>query len=200
MIRPTRRIYLPGAGGSADFWRPVASLLDDGADQKLLAWPGLGDEPSAPDVAGFDDLARLVEKELDEPADIIAQSMGGLIAVRIALRHPDKVRRLVLTAASVGLHARALGGSDWLPAYRSAYPHAAHWVADPAPDVTDELLLIASPVLVICGDCDPISPVAVGQRLKDLLPDARLCIVRGGDHDLAQTHAPEVADLIRQSL
>ena len=148
----TRQIYLPGAGGSPEFWRPVAALLDDGVPQRMLAWPGLGNEPPAPNVGGVGDLTMLVEEELCEPVDLIAQSMGGLIAVLAALRHRDKVRRLVLTAASVGLHSRALGGSDWLPDYRLNYPNAALWVADPVKDISDELRTITAPVLLIWGD------------------------------------------------
>ena len=196
----TRQIYLPGAGGSPEFWRPVAALLDDGVPQRMLAWPGLENEPPAPNVGGVGDLTMLVEEELCEPVDLIAQSMGGLIAVLAALRHRDKVRRLVLTAASVGLHSRALGGSDWPPDYRLNYPNAALWVADPVKDISDELRTITAPVLLIWGDFDPISPVAVGKHLEILLPNARLHVVRGGNHDVAQTHAREVADLIRQNL
>lgn len=200
MACPMRQIFLPGAGGSAEFWRPVASLLDTGATQRFMTWPGLGNEPPAPNVAGIDDLIRLVEKELVEPACVVAQSMGGLVAVRAALGRPRQVRRLVLTAASVGLHSRALGGIDWLPDYLTAYPHAASWVADPVRDISDELQMITGPVLLIWGDSDPISPVAVGRRLEELFPNARLHVIRGGDHDLAQTHAPEVAKLIGEHL
>ena len=196
----TKRIYLPGASGSAEFWRPVSSLLDDGAHQRLLAWPGLGNEAPAPTVNGIDNLVDIVEAELDEPAELIAQSMGGLIAVRALLRRPERVRRLVLTAASVGMHARAFSGSDWVPDYRKAYPNSASWVGAPILDVSEELRTIVAPVLLIWGDCDPISPVAVGRHLETLFPNANLRLIPGGDHDVAQTHAPMVAKLIREHL
>lgn len=166
----------------------------------MFAWPGLGDEPPEPKVNGVEDLVDLVAEELDAPADLIAQSMGGLIAVRALLRRPDKVRCLVLTAASVGLHARAFGGCDWLPDYLRAYPKAASWVGAPIGDLSDELRTIATPVLLLWGDSDPISPAAVGIYLETLFPKAALHLIPGGDHDLAQTHAPIVAELIRQHL
>ena len=36
----TRTLFLPGAGASAEFWRPVAELT--GLDAVMFAWPGLG--------------------------------------------------------------------------------------------------------------------------------------------------------------
>ena len=50
------------------------------------------------------------------------------------------------------------------------------------------------------GDADAIGPPAVGRELCELLPDARLHIVRGGDHNLAQTHADQIAPLITEHL
>ncbi len=56
------------------------------------------------------------------------------------------------------------------------------------------------PILLLWGDADPISPVAVGERLLSLLPRARLCIVPGAGHDLAQTHIDLVATEVRTHL
>jgi pimeloyl-ACP methyl ester carboxylesterase len=59
---------------------------------------------------------------------------------------------------------------------------------------------IAAPVLLLWGDADSISPIAVGRRLLELLPNARLHVVKGGGHDLAVTHADEVAAIIQEHL
>ena len=59
---------------------------------------------------------------------------------------------------------------------------------------------IAAPTLLIWGDADAISPVAVGRHLEQRIPDARLHVVPGGDHDLAKTHAELVASLIEKHL
>jgi pimeloyl-ACP methyl ester carboxylesterase len=194
------RLFLPGASGSAEFWRPVASLLEDGQPQIRLSWPGLGSEPPSPQVTGLPDLVGLVERELGASSDLIAQSMGGLIAILATLRQRARVRKLVLTAASVGVAARGLGGIDWLPDYRRAFPGAAPWIADPIEDLSDELRALDLPVLLIFGDEDPISPVAVGERLASLFPRASLRIIDGGDHDIAITHAEDVAVHIREFL
>lgn len=51
--------------------------------------------PAAPTLRGFADaLAGL----LDGPADVFGHSLGGVVALRLAERHPQLVRRLVLGA------------------------------------------------------------------------------------------------------
>ena len=194
----TKTLFLPGAVGSAAFWRPAAAAA--GLNGVFLAWPGLGNEPPAPGVNGLADLVAMVLAELDEPADLVAQSMGGLVAAKAVLACPDMVRRLVLTAASGGVPVVDLGGSDWRGEYYAAYPHAARWIGEAREDLSDQIPSIAAPTLLIWGDADPISPPAVGRRLLSLLPDARLHVIPGGDHDIAQTHAADVGALLRLHL
>lgn len=91
-----RVLFLPGAGGSSNFWEPVASLLPSDWISVRLSWPGLGDEPHDPSVTGIDDLVQIAERQIDGQTDVVAQSMGGVIAARLAMRRPDAVRRLVL--------------------------------------------------------------------------------------------------------
>jgi pimeloyl-ACP methyl ester carboxylesterase len=86
-----------------------------------------------------------------------------------------------------------LGGKPWQADYFAAFPEAGRWIADPVADLSDQIRSIRAPVLLLWGDADPISPVAVGERLSSLLPNARLCILSGADHDLAQTHVDVVA-------
>jgi pimeloyl-ACP methyl ester carboxylesterase len=106
-------LFPPGAGASAAFWRPVAVWLDLEREPRFFSWPGLGNEPHDPNIRGIGDLVAVVLSDLDEPADLIAQSMGGLVAIRVALDAPHKVRRLVLTATSAALPVADLGRADW---------------------------------------------------------------------------------------
>lgn len=192
-----RQMFLPGAGGSAGFWKPLGDRLPEGVARRYFSWPGLGDEPPDPGVRGIDDLVALVVAALDEaPADLIAQSMGGVVAVRAALARPGRVRRLVLAATSGGVPVADLGGADWRGDYRAAYPHAAGWIAEPQPDFSARLGELAMPCLLLWGGADPISPPAVGRRLLELLPDARLHVVADGAHDLAVTHAATLAPVV----
>jgi pimeloyl-ACP methyl ester carboxylesterase len=193
-------IFLPGALGAAAFWRPVGDLLPAAWKKVYLAWPGLGAESPDRDVRGFDDLVRLVEVELTDESALVAQSMGGIVAVRVALRNPDKVRRLVLVATSGGVDVARLGGSDWRAGYRADHPTAARWITEDRPDHSDEITSINAPTLLLWGDSDPISPVGVGEHLASLLPNARLRVLASGTHSLAIDHAHEVATQINEHL
>lgn len=197
------RIFLPGAGGSAAFWRPVADLLPEEWPKVLLAWPGLGDEPHDPAVAGLDDLVDLVSACVAMApgrVDLIGQSMGGLVAIRAALRHTYRIRRLVLTGTSGGVDVAGLGGADWRPAYRASYPNAAPWITEIRADHSAELARITTRTLLLWGDADPISPVAVGRHLLAQLPDARLEIIAGGGHDFPHAMPAQTATAIARHL
>ncbi|MBV8191311.1 MAG: alpha/beta fold hydrolase [Alphaproteobacteria bacterium] len=196
----TKILFLPGAGASPDFWKPVGSLLPRDWRKEYFGWPGLGHQPHDRSINGIDDLVRLVSARMDEPVDLVAQSMGGVIAARLALERPDRVRRLVLTVTSGGVDMAALGSSDWRADYRETFPDAAAWITDSGASPPLPVERIAAPTLLIWGDCDPISPVAVGKHLEQRLPRARLHVVTGGNHDVASTHAADVAPLIERHL
>jgi pimeloyl-ACP methyl ester carboxylesterase len=196
----TKVLFLPGAGGSPNFWKPVASALPDAWTKEHFGWPGLGAQPHDPAVRGMDDLVARVAARMTEPVDLVAQSMGGVIAARLALEKPALVRRLVLCVTSGGVDMAGLGASDWRESYRKNFPQAAEWITASRASPALPVEKIAAPTLLIWGDADPISPVAVGRHLAARLPEARLEIVPGGDHDVAATHADHVARLIARHL
>jgi pimeloyl-ACP methyl ester carboxylesterase len=194
-------LFLPGAGADPAFWRPLGELLPTSWDKHYFGWPGLGDQPPDSSVNSIEDLVAMVEAELwPGPVDLLAQSMGGVVALSAALRNPDKVRRLVLTATSGGVDVADLTRFDWRANYRREYPSAAAWITEARLDLTEQIPTIASAMLLLWGDRDPISPLAVGERLQALARDARLHVVAGGAHDLAQTHAQALAPLVAAHL
>ena len=50
--------------------------------------------------------------------------------------------------------------------------------------------------MLIWGDADPISPVAVGQYLHGKIVISELQIIKNGQHDLAHQYADQVTKLI----
>jgi len=196
----TNILFLPGSGASPDFWKPVGSLLPAAWSKHYFGWPGLGNQPHDPSVRGWDDLVGMVEARMSGPVDLVAQSMGGVIAATLAIRHPQRVRRLVLTVTSGGVDLASFGAIDWRPEYRALFPAAAAWVTERSTTTFLPMEKIAAPTLLLWGDADAISPVAVGQHLEARIPDARLHVVPGGDHDVAKTHAADLAPLIERHL
>jgi pimeloyl-ACP methyl ester carboxylesterase len=194
-----RVLFLPGASGDGRFWRPVAERLA-GVEPVLLDWPGCGTIPPRPAVRGFDDLVRLALAHVEGPVDVVAQSMGGVVAIQLALARPASVRRLVLTATSGGLRLPDAGFGEWRDDYRREYPQAAPWVTEPPVDLTDRIPAIACPTLLLWSDADPISPLAVGEALARRLPRAELVVIPGADHMFARDRAGEVAPHVARHL
>jgi pimeloyl-ACP methyl ester carboxylesterase len=102
-------LFLPGASGNTAFWRPVAERLRHPGKRAFVAWPGFGGVPSEPDVNGVADLVDRLLGSISGPVDLLAQSMGGVIAIRAALERPDLVRHLVLAVTSGGLDVSCPG-------------------------------------------------------------------------------------------
>lgn len=165
-----------------------------------MGWPGLGNQPHDPTINGIDDLVQLVEDKIDGPVDIVARSMGGIIAARRALARPAMIHRLVLTVTSGGVSMEQFGATDWRAEYRSQFPQAANWITQRGTAAELPVELITAPTLLIWGDCDPISPVSVGLHLERRMPNAKLHVVPGGNHSLAPSEAEVIAPLIAQHL
>ena len=102
-------IFLPGAGGDGTFWEPVSSRLPAGGVRSLLTWPGFAGSPRDPSISTLRDLVPLVESRLADSTTLVAQSMGGVVAVMTALANPDRVARLVLVATSGGIDMPSFG-------------------------------------------------------------------------------------------
>jgi pimeloyl-ACP methyl ester carboxylesterase len=197
----TSVIFMPGAGADPTFWRPVGDLLPATWNKTYLAWPGLGDNPPSSEVASFLDMVRFTERHLpDGPVNLVAQSFGGAVALCVALRNPSRVERLVLATSAAGLNVSHHGVEDWRPAYRDEYPDASEWIYRATSNVDDQLHTVNQRTLLIWGDADPISPVAVGRHLESQLPFAQLHVIAGGTHALANERAAEVAPLIARHL
>lgn len=200
MSAPSKILFLPGASGRTELWQPVSNLLTHPANKVLMSWPGFGPVPPDPDVNGIGDLVRKVVSEMDQPTALVAQSMGGIIAILAALECPDRVTHIVLCVTSGGIDTAALGAQDWRPDMLQANPSYPHWFVDYKKDLSPRLAAITVPVLLLWGDADPISPLAVGLRLFELLPQGDLHVIPGGHHDLAYTHATIVTPLIDRHL
>jgi phenylpyruvate tautomerase PptA (4-oxalocrotonate tautomerase family) len=116
-------VFLPGAGGSASFWRPVAERLADLGPAHVLGSPGCAGVRPDPGVQSLDDLFRwIVARLLAGESHLVAQSMGGVLAARLAIERPERVgpspRRPLPAAQRERLKAAASAAA---PTARTAY-------------------------------------------------------------------------------
>jgi pimeloyl-ACP methyl ester carboxylesterase len=127
-----------------------------------------------------DDSAALLGHLGVDRADVLGYSMGGGIALQLAIRHPERVRRLVVASASYtsdGMQAAALemfpsitpelfAGSPIEEAYRRTAPNPDDFPRlveklrrlDTTPFAwsADDIRQIGAPTMIIVGDSDVV--------------------------------------------
>ena len=136
-------------------------------------------------------------------ADFFGWSDGGVVALRIAMRHPERVHRLVLLSSAyddTGEDPSAGSIEDLTPdmippVFREAYvrvaPDPGHFPAlvEKIRGLAlhfhgwsqDEVRAVQAPTLVMLGDRDIIT-VDYAARMARLLPHAELAVLPGCDH------------------
>lgn len=192
-------LFLPGITGDGNFWRPVSERLRGSGARSFVSYPGLGAQPASPSVNSAADLLTLAETQLlalDGAVVVVAQSMGGILGVQLAHRHPERISRLVLVATSGGFDVQRHGAVDWRDDFVKRFPETPRWALGPGPDLTSSLKGLRMPVLLIWGDRDEISPSAAGEHLASLIQQATMHVVPEGDHGLARQFPDHVATLI----
>ena len=97
-------VFLHGIGGRASGWAPIQAACA-AAGWNSLAWdmPGYGQSPLI-EACDFDALADALAALLDAQdlaqAVLVGHSLGGMVALQMWARHPQRVAALVLAASS----------------------------------------------------------------------------------------------------
>jgi pimeloyl-ACP methyl ester carboxylesterase len=151
-----------------------------------------------------DDAAALLRHLGIGKADFFGYSNGGQIALEVAIRHPDLVRKLVVESAMFDRDGSDPGfwksfenaKPDDMPrelreAYLAVAPHPEQLPAFFAKSVRrmmnfkgwtpEDLRSIHAPTLVVAGDRDIVLPEHA-VRMFRLLPNAQLAVLPGTDH------------------
>jgi pimeloyl-ACP methyl ester carboxylesterase len=133
-------VLVHGLGGAAANWLALAPLLLPGRRLLVPELPGHGGSsplPAAPSLNPYADrISLLLEREGLARAPLVGHSLGGAIALRLAIRRPELVSGLVL-AAGAGIssgtrNARyALTITGLLKPGRKIAPHRARVARSP---------------------------------------------------------------------
>ena len=95
-------VWLHGFTQTKDSAHRFRSILTGTNELLTLDLPGHGENASI--RASLDETAELLAEALpDEPLDLGGYSFGARVALHFALRHPARVRRLVLLGATRGI-------------------------------------------------------------------------------------------------
>lgn len=189
----THLVFLAGASGNTQFWHPLIEQLPETYTKQVIAYPSFHGVAAHPDIHSFDDLSNYVVAQIQQPSILIAQSMGGIFAIKAALEKNSLIKGLILIATSGGVNLDQFQVQDWREFYQQEYIEYPDWFVTTKVDYEAFLPNINVETLLIWGDQDPISPVEVGKYLNHLIEKSDLYIVEGGDHQLAEKCAKEVA-------
>jgi pimeloyl-ACP methyl ester carboxylesterase len=131
-----RVVFVHGLFGQGKNWTTIAKGLADSHRVTLLDLPNHGHSPWT-DRVDYLDMAGLVAAELDrfgEPVTLVGHSMGGKVAMQLALRRPDLVRALVVVDIAPVEYPLAGGRTD--DPDEEASPFGAYIAAMQAMDLT----------------------------------------------------------------
>lgn len=157
-----------------------------------------------------DEAARLVDELTEGPVVVVGSSMGGWIALHLALRRPDRVAALVGIAAAPDFTDWGYNDAEKSALQRDSRleqpnPYGAEpqlttlafWTSGEAMRLLDEQIPIDCPVRLIHGDADQDVPLDIAFRLKERLRsgDVQITIIKGGGHRLSEAH--EVDAILR---
>lgn len=164
---------------------------------------GLGPLPDVPGVAQV--LGEWLSFAAEGPAFLVGHSMGGQMAIHLAARAPERIKRLVLVD-SAGLprpltprHVmrfayevlppRQWGDPTFLPVIVGDALSAGPLTVLRAlrnvlrDDVRPLLGEIRVPTLLLWGERDTVIPLSHGEQMRQLIPNARLRVLRGAYHN-----------------
>ncbi len=221
--------FAPGAGPTVVF---CPGFLSDMSGSKALAvarWcAGRGQACLLFDYSGHgassgaaadgtiehwrDDLLALLEI-VSGPIVLVGSSMGGWLALLVAVARPERLHALLLIAPApdftdwgvaqkfdaVQLATLAREGRVSIPShYGEPYVYTRVLVESGARcRLLDQAIAIDVPVRILHGQQDPDVPWQLSVTLAEKLrtPDVQLCFVKNGDHRLSNT--TDIALLLR---
>jgi 2-hydroxy-6-oxonona-2,4-dienedioate hydrolase len=212
-----------GIGVSSRYFEPLADAL--ASDHRVVVpdLPGWGRSPKPVRTLSLVELADALLAFMDdeglERVPLVANSLGSQIVVELAVRHPDRVRALVLVGPTVDprwrsalLQTRSFVLDSvreplslwWIIAtdYARMGPlrfarTARHALRQP---IEELLPRVGAPTLVVRGEHDAFSSQAWCERAAELLPRGSLAVVDGAAHAAHYSAPVRVAGLVRSFL
>lgn len=219
-------ILIHRAGSSSHAWWPQMEAIGERRQLVAVDLPGHGESGGEAEesIRSMGDAVCSVIEELSlRQAVVVGHSMGGAVALSLALYHPDRVGALLLIGSGAKLRVATpiidavRHEFDMLPqvmttmVFSESTPkevvemHRPHLLDAPADvvlkdleacdrfDVESRLGELTLPVRCITGKEDYLTPPRIARRLVERAPDAELHVVPGTGHMLP-LERPEIVN------
>jgi len=219
-------LFIHGAGGTHRHWGAQLQGLKE-TNRYALDLPGHG-RSGGSGRTSIRAYAELILRFMDclelSRATMVGHSMGGAIALYLALEHPVRVERLVLVGSGARLRVLPSLLDRMLRDFPATVNELLGWAFslhadpdlvrlghqewlenDPAVvhgdfsacdvfDVMNRLGEIQCPTLIVCGEDDMLTPPKYGRYLQESIPRAVLEVVPRAGH-MVMLERPEAVNL-----
>jgi pimeloyl-ACP methyl ester carboxylesterase len=216
-------ILVHGLGVASRSMVPLARALAPHYRVYVPDLPGFGASEKPPQVPNLSELTdHLVAWTRAcglERAVFLGNSVGSQLVVRLAVRHPDLVERVVLQGPTMDPEARTMRQQTWRWIWNSRGERGSltpialreYWrcglrrllktfryaLEDPIEEMLPDVRV---PALVVRGSWDPVVTQRWAEEVADLLPMGRLAVIPDGPHTLVHNRPLDLARVVREFL
>lgn len=222
-------LFLHGTGGSSRAWSNQLRRLSQTHKVVAVDLPGYGDSELGDAVHSVSDYVPFLDAWMEsagwESAVVVGSSMGGRLALQLALDYPHRVRALVLVNAS-GLRLPEhpmMSPADVSPAdfMKALFHRPSHqfvaaravstlppWydtmkrlsAGGASPDLAGRLGEIHVPTLILWGEHDQVIPPPYAEAFHEGIPNSQLKWLKSCGHVPMLERPGEVNDAFMEFL
>ena len=186
-------VFLHGLGETRDVWNPVIKQLPQ---TECISLDVLRTKPPL-DSWSLEDVCTQISDSLTEPVHLVGLSLGAVIALNIAVTHPDKVSSLFVSAPQAKPPKMLMSlqktlirvlPTKWVCPPQLSKPELLG-VLDGLKglDFTSQLPTLSMPVTVVCGSKDKAN-LSAARKIAGLIPTAHLEVIQGAGHQWHAAH------------
>lgn len=204
-------VFIHGLGDSPQAWEPLVQALPAGYRGLTASIPGLDDDAAFTLEAAAGDVVGQLRARGIATAHLCGGSLGAMIALRVALDAPDRVRTLTLAAGQVrpprsvmavqGAMLRMIPRGRFAAGGVSKERLLAVAAAASRVDFSADLGRVTAPTLVLCGANDRLN-LRASRRLAAEVPQAEMHVVPDAGHkvnvDQPQAFSRLLNDFLRR--
>jgi 4,5:9,10-diseco-3-hydroxy-5,9,17-trioxoandrosta-1(10),2-diene-4-oate hydrolase len=219
-------VFLHGAGGAPPRGATFVATLAERHRVLIPSRPGFDDTPVGDCktlLNVVDRMAAFIANIAPGKVHLVAQSAGGAIGAWLAIRHPELVENLVLSApAAFALRHGPPGGAPppMEVIEQRLYGDSPSWTAPPsederqriarnardnmgrftAPEGNSDLKArlgeITVPVLLLCAMHDAMIPEVALEPYQEAIPHCTRILLHGAAHEMPIAAAPQWVKLV----